>query len=80
MKSNEFKQLVKHVETCKRDDPLWWCGMVFVNLTERQMRQLYSAMLSRPDFKETTFNGKCGIITPSGMFFVNPTTLGRWYK
>lgn len=79
MKSNEFKQLMKHVETCERNNEIWWLGWVFMDLTERQMRQLYNTLLSRPDFKETIFNGKWGVKLPSSIFLENPTTYGRWY-
>ena len=80
MKSNKFKQLIKHVSTCERNDDIWWCGWVFMNLTERQMSQLYTALLARTDFEETTFNGRCGIEIPSGLFLINPVTDGEWKR
>lgn len=78
MKSNEFKQLIKHVSTCERNDDIWWLGWVFINLTERQARQLYMTLLEREDFEETSYHGKCGIEIPSGLFLINPITKGEW--
>ena len=69
MKTNEFKNFINYVEECSDDDPIWWAGYMFINLTEKQSGTLIDVLCNRFVVK-TDDRGRDTVMIPSGIKFV----------
>ena len=65
MKKGEFKRFKKIISTCEDNDPIWWAGYLFINLTKDQYCETCEILSNR--YGVVTDNmGYPSVMTPSG--------------
>lgn len=68
MKTQEYKNFRNYVSTATEDDPIWWAGYLWINLTEKQLITILDVLKNKDFIKETTnFRGQLGLEIPSGL-------------
>lgn len=66
MINSRFKHFIDCVATCGEDDPIWWSGYLFLDLTEKQIKKTFAICAER--FGTTTDKkGRIMALTPSGI-------------
>ena len=68
MKVKEFKVLLHDVTVCADDSPVWWCGYLFMDFTEKQYRELLQVLVNRFGIRFDKM-GNPAVIVPSGLSF-----------
>lgn len=64
MKRTQFERFKSAILTAPKDDPIWWCGYLFIDLTEKQFATTKALLYSRADDFEITDEQ---ITLPSGL-------------
>lgn len=64
MKRSDFGKFKEVISTAKSDDPIWWAGYLWINLTEKQSNEVIEILTSR-GFRISTNE----IEIPSGIRF-----------
>lgn len=67
MRAREFKQFKEIISTCKDDDPIWWAGYLFIDLTEKQFRETREILRERYGVV-IDHMGKPAVMTPPSGF------------
>ena len=67
MKQSTFKNFIAAVKESKSNDPVWYAGYLWLNLTERQVKKTIDALIIRGDCPVEKRNGKYCIVIPSGI-------------
>lgn len=49
MKRSEFLRFKETVMVATKDDPVWWAGYLWLNLTNRQIAAIRSILYARAD-------------------------------
>lgn len=63
-----FKGFINAVRTSATNDPVWYAGYLWLNLTEKQREKTLEALILRGDCQAKRHtNGKFYIFTPSGI-------------
>lgn len=66
MINSRFKQFIDCVATCDDNDPFWWAGYLFIDLTEKQAKKTFAICSER--FGTTTDQkGRIKVVLPSGL-------------
>ena len=67
MKIDRFKQMMNVIETREDNDPIWWSGYLFLDLTEKQCKKVYIACAVRFGEKWDRKTGEYTVVLPSGI-------------
>lgn len=65
MKRADFGKFKEVISTARNNDPIWWAGYLWINLTEKQSNEVIEILTSR-GFR-TSANE---IVIPSGLKFI----------
>ena len=65
MKRSDFGKFKEVISTAKSDDPIWWAGYLWINLTEKQSNEVIGILTSR-GFRISANE----IVLPSGIKFI----------
>lgn len=56
MKVKEFKMFMERVQEANEHDPIWWAGYLWINLTDRQGKQMIDLLKVHPSVIRTGDN------------------------
>ena len=67
MTNARFKQMMNVINDCEDNDPIWWAGYLFLDLTANQCKKVYLACAVRGWEKWDRETGKYEVVLPSGI-------------
>jgi len=47
MKRSDFSKFKEVISNARNDDPIWWAGYLWINLTEKQSNEVIKILTSR---------------------------------
>lgn len=73
MKRDRFKNMMEVIRSCDDTDPIWWSGYLFIDLTEKQIKKVYSVCAARFGEVQNSTTGEYSVALPSGIDIIK-----RW--
>ena len=67
IKQSDFKLFMEQIKTAPANDPIWYCGYLFMDLTLKQHRLTVEALESRPFIVHVIKFGHECLVIPSGI-------------
>ena len=74
MKTKQFNTVAKYMLNADKDDAIWYCGFLLLQMTEKQLDKLYDLLKDRFPEEVKTYNNVTvkQITLPSGIGINNP--------